>query len=65
MSKKIKKGERFQVGEVWESPRGFLYLVKEIIGAQAILRMGSDGSGRKVRRNVDAINGWSIYKPEE
>lgn len=65
MSKKIKKVERFQVGEVWESPRGFLYLVKEIIGAQAILRMGTDGSGRKVRRNIDAINGWSIYKPEE
>ena len=65
MSTEIKKGERFQVGEVWESPRGYLYLVKEIVGSQAVMRMGTDGSGRKVRRNVDAINGWSIYKPEE
>ena len=65
MSTELKKGERFQVGEVWESPRGYLYLVKEIVGSQATLRMGTNGGGRKVRRNVDAINGWSIYKPEE
>lgn len=65
MNKEIKKGERFQVGEVWESPRGYLYLVKEIVGSQAVMRMGTHGLGRKVRLNVDAINGWSIYKPEE
>ncbi|MFP2385831.1 hypothetical protein [Enterobacter ludwigii] len=65
MKKEIKKGERFQVGEVWESPRGYLYLVKEIVESQAVMRMGTHGLGRKVRRNVDAINGWSIYKPEE
>lgn len=65
MSKEIKKGERFQVGEVWMSPRSYLYLVQEIVGPQAILRMGTNGGGRKVRRDVDAINGWSIYKPEE
>ncbi|MBL5927828.1 hypothetical protein JBO37_19775 [Enterobacter asburiae] len=65
MSTEIKKGERFQVGEVWMSPRSYLYLVQEIVGSQAILRIGTNGGGRKVRRNVDAINGWSIYKPEE
>ncbi|HFY0440651.1 hypothetical protein [Escherichia coli] len=65
MGKEIKDGERFQVGEVWISPRGYLYLVKDIMGAQAILRMGASGGGRKVRRHVDAINGWTLYKPEE
>lgn len=58
-------GERFQTGEVWRSPRGYLYKVVEVVGKQAVLKMGTDGSGRKARRCVDAINGWSVYKQEE
>nr|WP_249418334.1 hypothetical protein [Citrobacter freundii] len=65
MGSDICKGERFQVGEIWKSPRGFFYKVVEVIGSQATLRMGCDGSGRKARRWVDAIDGWSIYKREE
>lgn len=64
MSEDIKKGERFQVGEVWQSPRGFLYKVTDVSGRQAIMRMGSHGKGRIRRRWVDAIEGWSIYKGE-
>jgi len=62
MSEDIKKGERFQVGEVWVSPRGIIYKVVEITGNQATLRMGLHGNMRKQRRYVDAVNGWSIYK---
>ena len=64
MESEIVKGEGFQVGEVWQSPRGFLYKVVEVVGSQATLRMGTDGSGRKARRWVYSINGWSIYKSE-
>lgn len=65
MKTEVISGERFQAGEVWKSPRGFLYKVVEVNGTQAVLKMGTDGSGRKARRWVDAINGWSIYKREE
>ncbi len=66
MSNEIKKGERFQIGEVWISPKGTLYLVKEVVGSQAVLRLGIHGMGqRKVYRNVDAIDGWSLYKSGE
>lgn len=62
MVTEINNGVRFKVGEVWMTPRGYLYLVKEIVGSQATLRMGIDGTGRKVRRNIDATNGWLIYR---
>nr|TWR32179.1 hypothetical protein FQY85_18655 [Cronobacter turicensis] len=64
MKKNTQKGERFSVGEVWQSPRGYLYRVIEVIGSQAVMRLGATGYGRKVRRNVDAISGWSIYRDE-
>lgn len=56
MKSEIVKGEGFQVGEVWQSPRGFLYKVVEVVGSQATLRMGTGGSGRKARRWVYSIN---------
>lgn len=63
MSTEIKKGERFQVGEVWISPKGTLYLVKEVVGNKAVLRLGLHGMGKRDNyRNVDAIDGWSLYK---
>ncbi|MCE6965093.1 hypothetical protein K6W81_14555 [Enterobacter sp. MW07] len=61
---KFIKGERFKLGEVWQSPRGFLYKVVEVVGSQAVMKMGSTGGGRKIRRHVDAVVGWSIYKEE-
>lgn len=62
-------GECFQVGEVWQSPRGTLYKVMEMQlsefkrGARptAILRLGQDGKGKMIRREWDAINNWTIY----
>ena len=55
-------GEVFEIGQVWMSPRGFLYHVVGIEPGrhrQAVLRMG--GTGRKVRRDWDAVMGWVIH----
>ncbi|MGP1148179.1 hypothetical protein ACJ8LH_01530 [Serratia sp. CY49633] len=56
----IAKGDIFRAGEVWESPKGTLYKVMSVELRQATLRMGSDGSGRIVRRPWDAVIGWSM-----
>lgn len=49
----------FHAGQVWESPRGFLYRVEAVTdGGQAVLRLRRDGSGRKVLRPWDAVIGW-------
>ncbi|MBH2967511.1 hypothetical protein JZM41_00380 [Serratia marcescens] len=58
----IAKGDIFRSGEVWESPKGTLYKVMSLELRQATLRMGSDGSGRIVRRPWDAVIGWSMSK---
>lgn len=58
----IAKGDIFRAGEVWESPKGTLYKVMSVDLRQATLRMGSDGSGRIVRRPWDAVIGWSMSK---
>ncbi|MBL5819901.1 hypothetical protein JBO39_01560 [Serratia marcescens] len=58
----IAKGEIFRVGEVWESPKGNLYKVIAVRLRQATLRMGKDGCGRIVRRQLDAVIGWSMSK---
>ena len=52
----------FHDGQVWESPRGFLYRVMAVTrGGKATLRLGSDGSGRKVVRDWDAVINWILY----
>ncbi|CAI1819947.1 Uncharacterised protein [Serratia quinivorans] len=56
----IAKGDIFRVGEIWESPKGTLYKVMSVQLRQATLRMGSDGSGRIVRRPLDAVIGWTM-----
>lgn len=56
----IVKGERFQVGEVWLSPKGYFYKVTEVNGVQAVLRMGKDGTNRKVLRNKYKVIGWTL-----
>ncbi|MBH3213210.1 hypothetical protein I5N05_07610 [Serratia marcescens] len=58
----IAKGDIFRAGEVWESPKGTLYKVMSVELRQATLRMGSDGSGRIVRRPWDAVIGWSMSR---
>lgn len=67
---KWNEGDCFETGQVWESPRGFLY---KVVGhrhypqdkrRQAELRAGSDGSGRLMRRDWDAVAGWFIHRPE-
>lgn len=57
----------FEPGQVWESPRGFLYAVisyVEIPGKrkQAVLRLGEKGNGRKQMRDWDAVIGWVIHR---
>lgn len=52
---------KFGIGQVWESPRGFLYkVVKVSLAEQATLRMGTDGKGRIVRRNVNDNINWKL-----
>lgn len=53
----------FHEGQVWESPRGYLYRVESVArGGKAVLRSGVDGGGRKVFRDWDAVINWVIYK---
>ncbi|TNF09437.1 MAG: recombinase [Gammaproteobacteria bacterium] len=53
---------QFHVGQVWESPRGYLYKVIGVQrGGQAVLRLGVDGTGRIVRRDWDAVINWVLY----
>lgn len=48
--------DQFRVGDIWETPRGFLYRVVAVENGTAILRAGSSGdSGKLVRRAWDAI----------
>lgn len=70
------ESERFNVGEIWRSPNGTIYTVENIgperskrellFGKkrQATLRKGTDGRGRRVNRDYDAIIGWARIKTE-
>jgi len=60
--REISVGDAFREGEVWQSPKGTLYRVMIVKCGQAILKIGSDGSGRIVRRPWDAVIGWSMSK---
>ena len=56
---------KFGIGQVWESPRGFLYkVVKVSLAEQATLRSGTDGKGRIVRRNVNDNINWKLQHEE-
>lgn len=53
-------GDIFKPGEVWQTPRGFVYRVMySDIGGNAVLRVGSNGTGRKVIRRWDSVNNWT------
>jgi hypothetical protein len=61
----LSKGDAFQPDEVWQTPRGALYRVmgyEHKVGKpkQAVLRLGADGSGRKVLRDWDGVIGWTM-----
>ena len=65
-------GERFEVGQVWATPRGTLWRVmQEISGPtkrhtpQVVLREGIDGTGRKALRDWDAVLGWVIHQHKD
>lgn len=52
----------FHVGQVWESPRGFLYrVINNRVGGQAALRLGVDGKGRIVRRGWSDVLNWRLH----
>jgi hypothetical protein len=52
----------FHPGQVWMTPRGFLYKVISVQrGYAAVLRSGADGSGRKKKRDWDAVINWRLY----
>lgn len=56
------KGEQFQVGEVWVSPKGYFYKVMENNGSQVVMRMNIHGTGRKIFRNKYKTIGWTLEK---
>ena len=61
----LNRVDSFHVGQVWETSRGSLYRVIEVRrGGQAVLRLGSDGKGRIVRRPWDAVIGWYLYSDD-
>ena len=60
---------RFEIGQVWESPRGTLWKVISFAlptihtkykKRQAIFRQGSNGIGRLMLRDYDAVIGWGL-----
>ena len=52
----------FHAGQVWESPRGFLWRVVDVErGGKAALKQGKCGTGRKAIRDWDAVIGWILY----
>lgn len=58
----VERRDCFYVGQVWESPRGFLYrVVHSSVGGQATLGLGADGKGRIVRRGWNAVLNWRLY----
>lgn len=61
------RADSFHEGQVWASPRGFLYRVVSVErGGNAVLRLrAADASRRKVIREWDAVNHWILYKDAE
>lgn len=52
----------FEVGDVWLSPRDYFYKVISIDGEHAILKMGINGTGRKIRRRKDTTKNWTLQE---
>lgn len=58
----IPHNDRFEVGQVWATSRGFLWKVVSINKVQASLRMGRNGSGRMIRKGIDKIGRWVLVE---
>lgn len=56
--------EEFKVGLVYVSPKGYNYKVIEVNGVQAVMRLGSHGLGRMVRRNKYKTKNWREFEEE-
>ena len=56
---------RFNVGAVWQSPRGYYYRVVETNEetGQAVLRLGLRGNTRKIRRGITSTKNWIFIAP--
>lgn len=65
---KMNTGDCFEIGQVWETPRGTLWRVMEYAQVppgyrrHVVLRLGADGKGRKKLREWDAVVGWVIHQ---
>lgn len=56
-----KLDKHFEVGETWLSPRGYFYKVVDVQNNHAILKMGTHGLGRKIKRRKDATKNWQLH----
>lgn len=57
--------DSFHEGQVWESPRGFIYKVICIENGQALLRLGETGKGKPIRRKWDAVTNWALIQDKQ
>lgn len=56
-----KVNKEFQINEIWLSPRGYFYKVIDIQNKHAILKMGTHGLGRKIKRRKDTTKNWQLH----
>jgi hypothetical protein len=63
--KKMISDERvcsFHVGQVWMTSKVWLYRVISVERrGQALLRLGFDGKGRKIKRGWDEVINWVLH----
>ena len=54
------KVKYFEQDEVWETPKGFRYKVVGFCGLGTVLRLGSDGKGRKKIKGMIPPYNWTL-----
>lgn len=52
--------KHFEAGEIWLSPRGYFYNVVDVQNNHAILKMGTHGLGRKIKRRKNATKKLAV-----
>lgn len=55
--------KNFEKGDLWISPRGFIYEVICVVNNQALLK--SSGCARKIRRSESATKNWTLKQGED
>lgn len=59
---RVKKVDKhFEVGQTWLSPRGYFYKVVDVQNNHAILKMGTRGLGKKIKRRKDTTKNWQLH----